>query len=187
MKTLFQQGRRLAVLGLTGSCLAGIAACDKVEDIITPKLPEATQEGKNTFGCLVDDKVWLTYTEHTLDREIEASYSPGSPLSLRAENERDKNAYSYIHLYVGSGGTLQPGTYTVGNGFSATYDGSTHYATSATGPGTVTITKVEPVVNNSSGITSRYTIVSGTFGFTAVDAAGKTVTVQDGRFDVQAF
>jgi hypothetical protein len=38
--------------------ILALNACDKKKDT-TPVLPPETQEGKNTFGCLVDNKIWI--------------------------------------------------------------------------------------------------------------------------------
>jgi hypothetical protein len=45
--------------------IASLESCDLFEKNSKPKtelekLPPATQEGKNTFGCLVDGKAWVT-------------------------------------------------------------------------------------------------------------------------------
>ncbi|MFZ6010534.1 MAG: hypothetical protein ACOYXT_09315, partial [Bacteroidota bacterium] len=43
---------------------ASLIGCEQCEDDLTEleKLPPATQEGKNTFGCLVNGKAWVTKT-----------------------------------------------------------------------------------------------------------------------------
>ncbi|GAA3948002.1 hypothetical protein [Hymenobacter algoricola] len=193
MKTLFTTRRRfgpasivLALALLTGS------GCKKVEDIITPKLPEVTQEGKGTFGCMVDGKLWLPYVQHTLDSELEAEYSStgGGIFHLRAEQEPEGKPYQYIHLSVLNqpGVLLKPGTYTAATGFEGRLQAGNEYVTTASGPATLTITKVEPrTVKVPGGGESRSTIVSGTFSFEATHAGGHKATLTEGRFDVQAF
>ncbi len=42
-----------------------LTGCESCDDIINPKtelekLPPATQQGKSTFGCLVNGKAWVT-------------------------------------------------------------------------------------------------------------------------------
>jgi hypothetical protein len=177
--------RWLTLFGLSLLLLSG-TACRKVEDVFTEKLPEATQQGEGTFGCLVDNKLWLPFVEHTLDSKIEVDYYPlAYSFQVQAENEKP-NATSLITLYVQGAGLIKPGTYTLGNGFSASCTRDGRYQTPATGPGSITITKVEPQVVTKLGITTHYDIISGTFGFTAVNTAtGKTMTITDGRFDVR--
>ncbi len=198
LKTICQTVRPARViLGLT-LLLAG-SSCKKVSDAIKPKLPEATQEGKGTLGCLMDGDLWLTRVENTLDTPVEATYSAtasGSSFSVRAEQQKNSNAFNYLYLRVNSpAAELRPGTYALAQGFSAEYEifanGTTQdrLLTGAANQGTITFTKVEPKVTTGiGGITVRSTIVSGTFQFTATSATtGKTIAVQDGRFDVQAF
>ncbi|RTQ52465.1 hypothetical protein EJV47_05490 [Hymenobacter gummosus] len=189
--------RRTLILPLLALALLS-GGCKDVADAIKPKLPDETQEGKGTFGCLVDDKLWLPYAEHTLDSEVEASYA-GGVFSLRAEQENASKPVQYFYLRAAGppgGGALTPGTYAVGPGFVGWIEvqetGRPQAYRSRRGQGTLTITKVEPRTNTSTvlgqQITTRFTIVSGTFHFTATDSiSGKTVTVKDGRFDVQAF
>jgi len=192
MKKISAPGLRPASLFLALALLAG-SGCKKVEDIITPKLPEATQEGKNTFGCLVDGALWLPFVEHTLDSKLEAEYSAtgGGIFHLRAEQEHEGKPYQYIHLSVlnPAGVPLKPGTYSAATGFVGRLEASSDYVSSAAGPATLTITKVEPHTDKMpTGGESRYTIVSGTFTFEASPAtAGGKVTLTEGRFDVQAF
>jgi hypothetical protein len=166
--------------------LASSTACQKVEDVFVEKLPEATQTGEGTFGCLVDNKLWLPFVEQTLDSKIEVDYYPlAYSVQVQAENEKP-NVTSLITLHVKGAGPIKPGTYTLSNGFSASCNRDGRYQTPATGPGFLTITKVEPRVVTKLGITTRYDIIAGTFEFTAVNAAtGKTMTVTDGRFDVR--
>ena len=192
MKKIFAKSRRPASLLLALALLAG-TGCKKVEDIVTPKLPEATQEGKGTFGCLVDGKLWLPYVQHTLDSKLEAEYSAtgGGIFHLRAEQEPEGKPYQYIHLSVlnPAGVLLTPGTYTVATGFRGSLEADHEYISSVAGPATLTITKVEPRTEKMhTGGEVRYTIVSGTFTFEATHAAaGHKTTLTEGRFDVKAF
>ncbi|TGE28859.1 hypothetical protein [Hymenobacter metallicola] len=185
--------RSALLMFLSTALLLGSTGCEKIEDIITPKLPEATQEGKGTFGCLVDNKLWLPYVEHTLDSKLEADYahSGGGVFHLRAEQEHEDKAPQYIHLSVLNqpGVLLKPGTYTAATGFEGRLEASKEYITTPAGPATLTITKVEPHTEKMpTGGEVRYTIVSGTFEFEATDAAsGQKTTITEGRFDVQAF
>lgn len=185
MKNLKHLHRGLTLFGLS-LLLFGSTACQKVEDVFTEKLPEATQKGEGTLGCLVDNKLWLPFVEQTLDSKIEVDYYPlAYSFQVQAENEKP-NATSLITLYVKGTSPIKPGTYTLGNGFSASCTRDGQYQTPAAGSGFITITKVEPQVVTKLGITTRYDIIAGTFEFTAVNAAtGKTMTVTDGRFDVR--
>lgn len=180
----------LALVLLAGS------GCEEVEDIVKPKLPEATQEGKGTFGCLVDGSLWLPFVQHTLDSKLEAeySYSPGGIFHLRAEQEPSNKVPQYVHLTVATaaGELLKPGVYTTATGFSGSLEVQNtpidDYRTSTAGPATLTITKVEPHTEKMpTGGDVRYIIVSGTFDFEATASGGHKVRLTEGRFDVKAF
>ena len=182
------------ILSVWGAVLLLSSSCDKLKDAVKPKMPDATQEGLGTFGCYVNDKLWLPYTEHTLDSDLEGDYTPGEGIfRLRAEYEY-KNR-EYIHFVItDKSGDLQPGTYPLGDAFMATYEvnassGNDFFETKASDQGSVTITKVEAREETmQSNKILRYTIISGTFSFTATSAqTGRQVTVKDGRFDVKAF
>ncbi|TGE20089.1 hypothetical protein [Hymenobacter elongatus] len=166
---------------LWAAVLLGGAGCKKAEELVAIKLPEATQEGKQTFGCLVDDKVWTPYTDHLLDDKMEATYSTTS-FRLSAEQE-DDNFQTRFDFDL-TQPVIQPGTYAVGSGFKATYGDMKEAYTASSG--SITITKVgqgSSTINNS---TTYFTIVAGTFTFTATSLNGKTIRVKDGRFDARA-
>jgi hypothetical protein len=175
---------------LAGAALLG-TGCKKVEDLVSPKLPDATQDGKNTFGCLLDDNLWLPYTDHVLDDKMEAKYSSTS-FRLSAEQYDDGTDHTQFDLYV-TGSSVQPGTYAVGQGFSAQFErlkkggGIDTYTTTGSSTGSITITKVEARTSTFNNVTSHYTVVAGTFAFTAATPGGQTIVVKDGRFDAQAF
>ncbi|MCB2410217.1 hypothetical protein [Hymenobacter lucidus] len=191
MKKLSIKDAAPVMLFLALGLLAG-SGCKKVEDIVKPKLPEATQEGQGTFGCLVDGSLWLPFVQHTLDSKLEASYSStaGGTFTLRAEQEPSTGTSQYIHLtvYNPAGVALKPGTYAVASGFTGRLEAQQDFMTSAAGPATLTITKVEPRTEKTpTGGEVRYTIVSGTFDFEAAAPAGQKVRLTEGRFDVKAF
>ncbi|WP_400191131.1 hypothetical protein [Hymenobacter sp. B81] len=188
--------RRRALLPLLTVLLLA-SGCEKVS--LKPKLPDATQEGKNTYGCLLNDKVWLPHSDHTLLPPLDADLTT-SGFTLKASDDHDDApGWEEFNLALNTS-TLAPGTYTLADGFTARYwsrdndlNNIQEY-TAGVNTGnyaTLTITKVEPrtttttVLGNT--VTSRFTIISGTFAFSATSADGKTLTVKDGRFDVQAF
>lgn len=177
-------------LWLALALLAG-SGCKKVEDLVTVKLPDATQDGKNTFGCLLNDKVWIPYTDHLLDDKMEAKYS-STGLRVTAEQYDDGTDHTQFDLFV-TAANVQPGTYAVGQNFSAQFErlkkggGIDTYTTTGASTGSITITKVEARTSTFNNVVSRYTVVAGTFSFTATTAGGQTITVKDGRFDAQAF
>ncbi|PJJ60133.1 DUF6252 family protein [Hymenobacter chitinivorans] len=188
MIKVFTKSHGVASCWIALALLAG-SGCKKVEEIVAPKLPDATQDGKNTFGCMLDDKVWVPYTDHVLDDKMDANYSSTS-FRVSAEQYDDGTDHTQFDLYV-TAANVQPGTYAVGQGFSAQFErqkkGGGSIDTYSTSTGSLTITKVEARTSTFNNVTSRYTVVAGTFSFTAAAPGGQTVVVKDGRFDAQAF
>ncbi|GAB3825197.1 hypothetical protein [Hymenobacter jeollabukensis] len=184
--------RRTLLLPLLTLALLGGSGCKKVADAIKPKLPAETQEGKGTFGCLLDDKVWLPRSDHALLPPLHPDYNPGS-FTLRASDDHDDApGWEEFNLAV-SAPDIVPGTYALGSGFTASYwrrdnDGA-NMETFTAGPadqGQLIITKVEHRTRTGSltGQVVPYTIVSGTFAFTATSTSGGKIRVESGRFDV---
>jgi hypothetical protein len=145
------------------------------------KLPKATQEGKNTFGCKIDGKVFLPSKSSGLfgSPPVEVYNIPSNGFTLLAKYYGDgsdpfkKDMILYLEYLTSTG------TYTLNAAPNqGTYEltGIAYYQTDAIHTGIVTITRCD--------LTSQ--IYSGTFSFTAIDkSTGKVVKVTDGRFDVQ--
>jgi len=51
-----------------------LAVSCQQEEIAPPELPPITQEGANTFGCLINGEVWLPYTPRDQDSPLSARY-----------------------------------------------------------------------------------------------------------------
>jgi hypothetical protein len=169
---------------LTLVLMLAMGACNTLDDI-KPKLPDETQEGKDTFGCLVNDELWLPYVEHTLDHALESDYDKGY-FSMRAE--RETGDIPYINLVLGDSTGLHLKTYTRDEGFYPSItiyengQGDTYTTLPAGGEASITLTKAEePSPNGSTEV-----VISGRFSFVAVSSfTGKKVTVKDGRFDLK--
>ena len=145
------------------------------------KLPPATQEGKGTFGCLVNGKAWFTksYTAATGDYQL-GSLSFGGTIYEPFQNMHI-NLSDQINLPV-----LGTGTYDLVP--TAPYDpwvvfyvslscfyGGLSSNRGDTIDGKLTITKFDK---------SNY-IVSGLFEFTLVHQGCDTLKITDGRFDME--
>ncbi|RZK27170.1 MAG: hypothetical protein EOO63_13900 [Hymenobacter sp.] len=177
-----------AVCGLLVAGLALLASGCK--DILQPSLPAATQEGKDTFGCLLDGKTWLPTRKHTLDDILEGHVAGNKLFGLKAE---DNYTPANFYLSIADSTGIKPGTYPLRAGFEGSYDvvqgGSTAwYLSGAANQGRLTITKFEPFARTGpSGAIVKGAIVSGTFEFTASSSGSQTITVREGRFDVNAY
>ena len=138
------------------------------------KLPPATMEGKDTFGCLVNGKAWVT----RVSTDVGAFYQ-SRVFQISAgidEKERDQG----ITIAVLSG-IMQGNSYDLSNDpeFEALYGGTRpvgicFYDDENTLIGQLTITKLDPI----------NTIVSGLFEFTTFVSGCDTIRVTNGRFDV---
>jgi Family of unknown function (DUF6252) len=138
------------------------------------KLPPATQSGKNTFGCLVNGKAWVTRTT----TDALAFYQSGVMQISADINE--KNRKQYLDL-ITLNGLTQGAVYDLSNDpeYEAKFSwvlpsGICFYEEENTLSGQLTITKLDQV---------KY-IVSGLFEFTTVVSGCDTIKVTDGRFDL---
>ncbi len=166
MRTYLHLALAAVVLALSAS------SCKK--DGPAAGLPAATQEGKNTFGCLVDGQLFVP--------------KPGGVFSITKRDPLEASIYRTDLLVSASGdgyvdfalrNAFRPGTYPLGEtrtgGYGLYQISAGDYNTDATHTGTVTLTRIDTVAK----------IAAGTFQFTGLNRNGQTVTVTDGRFDVR--
>jgi len=156
-----------------------LIACEREAPQPVDQLPPATQEGANTFGCLVDGELWLPESDSWLDVPWTASFYQGT-LFIKAKNASKPSAFSFELLdRVHSEGTYvllhEPWN---GGQFIRFSEGESVYRPDSTHFGYLTITKLD---------TSEPYFVSGTFYFDAVNENDSTDIVQitDGRFDLK--
>ncbi len=186
----------LGVRGLLYVMLVMFASCKSCKKEIN-LLPPETQEGKNTFGCLVDGKAWMPDPGGSGaigSKPIVGGYrSALPPVYFNATNVwldayKDNETISFYIRNVNQVGTyplnfntqpkptsLYPQNY---GGYMNYYTGSSDfYMTNTAYTGSVEITRADSVNR----------IVSGRFSFTAFDSrTGKTIKVTDGRFDLNS-
>lgn len=148
------------------------------------QLPPATQEGRNTFGCLLNGKPWIPKGAAGLSSNLSPYYDPyyaQGTFNLHATINEGTNFQS-ITLYSDSLPNI--GTYSLnlagrrGAGYTnvdkITYAGCDYSDSRIVyQKGTLTITKLAPP------------IISGTFEFTLAKSGCDTIKVTDGRFDLQ--
>ncbi len=153
-----------------------LTGCDRNKDSTTKKdvLPPITQEGKNTFGCKVNDEVWVPKGSISVPA-LTSNYQNNS-FSIAVNRSAD-NEYLYYNGYFTSAGqySLYDPLQTIF--YSKEINGILHqYSTDSDHTGVMTITKLD----TSEGI------ISGTFYFDAIDTVtNEVVHVTDGRFDVK--
>ncbi len=161
---------------ITLSLLLALTSCEGCkEDAPKPKtelekLPPATQEGKNTFGCLVNGKAWVTETSI----DCGAVYQLGI-LQIYSKFFNPTRRVSLILTENGTAITTQD--YSVLN-FPRAYAEATAvclYEPSNTFAGKLSITKIDR---------SNY-IISGLFEFSTAINRCDTLKITNGRFDIK--
>jgi hypothetical protein len=156
----------------------------------TDVLPRFTQDGKNTFGCLINGKSYVPNGG--------SGFMPSKPIvggffGIFANvykvgvyvftNSKDKKSISLylndfklgVHTLNNYTGT-QPGTLTPKDYASYISSEGDEYVTSSKYTGQVNIIKADTTTG----------VVSGSFEFTAATKTGEIVSITDGRFDVNA-
>jgi hypothetical protein len=153
-----------------------IGGCRKTSVLPIDQLPAATTSGANTFGCLINGKVFVPSTHGMFAHaKISDDFSP-LRLTVTAMYEDQNGIYTVVGLQtdsvllIGSGQTVPFKTPGPGSAAAALND----YITNDTSTGSLTISRLD--------LTSH--IISGTFDFQIQDPSGKTIKVTDGRFDL---
>lgn len=162
---------------------------DPDKDVNPGILPEATNEGKNTGGCLINNVIWVASTNREMNwlnpgyTEFETLTNQGGGFSLKLGFKNIKND-EFINISIRSSKTLELNrTYQIipSDSTFAVYSKksllNTHpkeiFHTSNNGIGEIVFTKF-----------SNYRpFISGKFNFIAKDSLGNTVNVTEGRFD----
>ena len=169
------------------------AGCQKNDDLRPNVIPPATEFGRNAIGCLLNGQMWGVDAGNasSANSSVKAWYTPGAALDVEAKHEGGVYGDSQLQLHLDAP-SLRPGTYDLDQGIRLKFEdyesefGDEYAAGGTIGDGTVTITKVQPVAANGSS--PAYTIVAGTFSFTAVSPiTGASAHLTDGRFDVKAY
>ncbi|MDO5617054.1 MAG: DUF6252 family protein [Cruoricaptor ignavus] len=179
----------LLLLGLFSLILISCREDDSDKRVNPNILPEATQNGANTGGALVDGKVWVSSTKRYYrgagevymirsatghfslkvsmrhlsgDSEILIDLEDITPLEVNKKyyfNNNSRDANDYYNTTVVYGDLLSFKEYYYHSGYFA--DGY--------------------LIINRIDFEKRF--ISGVFEFTAEDENGNTVTITDGRFD----
>jgi hypothetical protein len=164
--------------------------CDKFKKKVKVKeeLPIASQEGKNTFGCMVEGEVWLPKNYDPLN-SIFSSYKPitlsyyNKNLTVRAKQKTKQYTERSINIY--SKNITKAGLYKLYlDDFNKT---TTAYVFTDLNLKTSTVFPISDTANSNLIITKLDTvakIISGSFSFDFI-LDNRTVRVRDGVFDVK--
>jgi hypothetical protein len=139
------------------------------------KLPPITQEGKNTFGCLVNGKALF----NTNSMQLHAIYQGGGLQfgSGREDNsiDRDVNFVLLDPIYTDQEYSLTNLPFYRAMFRSTAGLNACWYEYDDTFEGKLTFSKIDRI---------NY-IISGTFEFSTVTQGCDTIRISDGRFDMQ--
>ncbi|MDO5617053.1 MAG: DUF6252 family protein [Cruoricaptor ignavus] len=178
--------KKLLLLGLFSLILISCREDDSDKRVNSNVLPEATQNGANTGGALVDGKVWVSstkyvkrlggtgtyaytslYNTHYIQIDLRSISSKNSRIviQLKVDDFELNKEYFLLSDYVSE---HNRGVFIDGNGKAYMPEFlNTDYS------GKIKITRLDIPKN----------IISGTFEFKAADENGNVVSITDGRFD----
>ncbi|WP_266206408.1 hypothetical protein [Pontibacter kalidii] len=162
--------------------LISFSSCKKKDANPREELPADTMEGKNTFGAMVNGKVWLPKGRpSTFQSNFNVIYDPaykGGTLNIAAYRETKESPAEYDYLVIAMAQVDKAGVYTFDNaeisGVSfyneyCDYDKSPEVSRS----GTLEVTKLD--LENG--------IIAGKFSFTLSKTGCEVIKVTEGRFD----
>lgn len=186
--------------------LLGLSQCDSLMYYPADKLPDATQTGANTGGCLVDGQPWAARVDYGVGvlstppvtvmsgyTLLKDEYWLSISLAKAVDAADQPNNETWIKIYLPK--VSRTGTYVLDHSLPAALMGS-YGASDTPAYGMVTIRRPLPeqylfTSPTSTGwlTLSRFDtqsgIISGTFEFTANNpATGRTVHLTQGRFDI---
>jgi hypothetical protein len=169
-------------------CLTA-SKCKKDKPPVDPvsQLPPETQTGANTFGCLVDGKVFVPKGAPFSGPSLQCAYqyldngsSKGFYFQLSASHRYSTQnikslAIGTENLKLKEGAFILEDAFHDGNAFGLFSESGTANYTQKNLPGLLTITKFDEINQ----------IVSGTFWFSVVKSSEDTIQITNGRFDMQ--
>jgi len=176
MKQIFANSFSLALLLL----FLSLDGCFLFPDHPKEALPSATQTGANTFGCLVNGKVWLPKGfdgTSNLSLSYDPSFNKGT-FDLRSYRYPNSSSW-FQSIILASDSLLATGVYNLDEKHQdAQFMDSNHcnyygFDTTVHRTGAITITKFDLTKG----------IISGTFQFTLSKARCDSIKVTQGRFD----
>ena len=159
-----------------------LGGCKKKKEGIEA-LPEATQIGKNTFGCLVNGEVYVPKSSGFESPDGTSYQFSNGKFFFVLSNKRAVGNVKESFLIRSNDIELEEKTYILmqynyDRSFSVKYSFSTgnesdDYETSPSLKGELRITKLDQVKR----------IIAGTFSFDAENKNGQKVEIREGRFD----
>ncbi len=147
-------------------------------------LPPATQIGAQTFGCLVNGKVFLpkNFGQGMLNafyQNIDGQYF----ISISAESGEKQTESQFIVIGGISVPALEEKSYDLISDEPENFFGL--FTNSGLNDNARSTTDAKPGKLIISNLDTQNFILSGTFEFTVLDNDGKEIKITDGRFDVK--
>lgn len=173
----------LALCSIFAGCKKDNANAATQQDI----LPPATQTGANTFGCLVNGKVWIPKGSEPngVKPNPHIIYSTGinGIPYLSIDTRQFSNNSSIGEIYISFGNLNRLGFYMAGADFRF----SSGWSTVLGNCGMTTLDST--VQSRGGGVITKLDIpnqiIAGTFAFKAKRPNCDTVFITDGRFDIK--
>ncbi len=156
------------------------ATCGKDDIKPIDKLPPATTEGKNTFGCLVNGEAWVAHIEDNPilfgERVVDAQYDDEDYLRIVAERDIESqniNQTLFLHCSV----------IRIDSSFFRKNCKLRDYNDHCDEFEMDTLSSYNLIINR---LDTENKIISGLFNFTVIAAdCNDTLQITDGRFDVK--
>jgi hypothetical protein len=172
-------------------CVLLSGCCKKDTPQPLDQLPPATQEGKNTFGCLLNGQAWTPkgysgYSNYSVVYDPTFNEGNFNLKVYRIEKQNDNSDIQYFLTLVMD--TLsQPGTYSLN---SPNLRGGAYYMIVRSNNQVICDYTYENQIYRRGSLTITRLdlnkgIISGTFEFTLAKPGCDTIRVTNGRFDKQ--
>lgn len=153
------------------------------------EFPDITQEGKGTFGCKIDGRIYVPKAESiftpqsNLWAHLVTEFNGLDSMIISVRRDRTESLGHLVFWYKGAPEGLQSGTYRMQNplleagGYSAQYYyRGIAYLTDINLPGQMEILRFD----------RNERIISAKFEFTLIDqTTGELVEITEGRFDLK--
>ena len=161
-------------------------SCKKDKPTEIEKLPAATQTGANTYGCLVNGKAFLPYTNCSFicDPPLQFTYNPGrfgGQFAVRVENSVFKST-----IIFGLDSVITAGRFN----YSQINNKSVRFSYRPSNNVCILSTIIDSQVSATGYVDILkfdllQGIISGTFEFTLSKTGCETINITDGRFDAK--
>jgi hypothetical protein len=164
-----------------------ISSCKKDKQ---EKLPEETQTGAGTFGCLVDGEVFIPGGAQMSGGSLNCNYQLIDGryyYRLVGRNDNDKNNRKSVGVFLHNSILVDDSKYLLGERFKDSIGYSTYINILSSpseylGHETNSLHQGELFIKHFDSVQQ---IVSGTFWFDAISENGEIVQIREGRFDVR--